>query len=161
MRIAVYPRSFDPITLWNMDIIRRASKVFEKVVVCIVEKPDEKGCLFTVEERKKLAEKAVAEFGNVEVDTGKEPIFELMSKYGNAVIVHGLRYDMDFEREYQLEKVNKKLNTSIETMFFATDTSFVSVDSAGVRELASHNVDLKLFLPECIVDEVTERLQQK
>jgi HD superfamily phosphohydrolase YqeK len=59
--------------------------------------------------QKKLVEKAVAGFGNVEVDTGKEPIFELMSKYGNAVIVHGLRYDMDFEREYQLEKVNKKL----------------------------------------------------
>ena len=161
MRTAVYPKSFDPISLWNVDIIRRASRVFDKVVVLIIDAPGKSNNIFTLEERKKQVEKAVAEFGNVEVDVGSGPVYELIKKYARCVLVHGLRYDMDFEREYQLERVNKRLNTSVETLFFAADPAYIFVDSAAVRELASHKVDLKMFLPECIADEVNERLNVK
>ena len=160
MRTAVYPRHFDPVTLWNMDIIRRASKVFDRVVVLIYDIPGKNNSIFTLDERKKQIEKLVAEFDNVEVDVGSGPIFELIRKYSECVVVHGLRYDMDFEQEYQKEKVNKKLNTSVETMFFPVDTTYISVDSAAVRELASHNVDLSMFLPESIVKDVNDKLTQ-
>ena len=121
MKTAIYPGSFDPITLGHLNIIRRASGIFERVVVCIMPNAGKLHPMFTREERVALARRVVSRFPNVEVDTFDGLLAEYAKTFPEgAVIVKGLRANTDFENEFQMALINKKINPGTETLFFTT-----------------------------------------
>lgn len=117
MKTAIYPGSFDPITLGHLNIIRRASGIFERVVVCIMPNAGKLHPMFTREERVTLARRVVSRFPNVEVDTFDGLLAEYAKTFPEgAVIVKGLRANTDFENEFQMALINKKINPELDTM---------------------------------------------
>ena len=128
MSTAIYPGSFDPITLGHLNIIRRASKIFDKVVVCVMVNSS-KNPMFTRDERMELIERVVKRFPNVEVDTSSILLAEYAKRYEGAVLVKGLRAVSDFESEFQMAIINKKLNTELETVFLTSSEKYTYISS--------------------------------
>ncbi len=156
MRIAVCPGSFDPVTLGHMDIITRACKIFDKVIVAVPVNPN-KQASFTVEERMKLL--AVTTKGlNVEIDSVDGLLADYARDKGATAIVKGLRALSDFEYEFQMALTNKKLNPELETMFLATSAENMFLSSSMVKQVAGFGGDISHFVPECILDIIKERL---
>ena len=158
MKTAIYPGSFDPITLGNLNVIRRASGIFEHVVVCIMKNAGKHSPMFTREERVELARRVVARFPNVEVTTFDGLIAEYARTFPEgAVIVKGLRANTDFENEFQMALINKKINPDLDTMFLTASEKYTFLSSSVVKELASYGADLSSFVPCEIIDDVTRR----
>ena len=158
MKTAIYPGSFDPITLGHLNIIRRASGIFERVVVCIMKNAGKHSPMFTREERVELARRVVARFPNVEVTTFDGLIAEYARTFPEgAVIVKGLRANTDFENEFQMALINKKINPDLDTMFLTASEKYTFLSSSVVKELASYGADLSSFVPCEIIDDVTRR----
>ena len=156
MSTAIYPGSFDPITLGHLNIIRRASKIFDKVVVCVMVNSS-KNPMFTLEERMELIERVVKRFPNVEVDTSNILLAEYVKRYEGAVLVKGLRAVSDFESEFQMAIINKKLNPELETVFLTSSEKYTYISSSVVKEMAKYGADLKELVPAEILDDVIER----
>lgn len=158
MKTAIYPGSFDPITLGHLNVIRRASGIFEHVVVCIMKNAGKHSPMFTREERVELARRVVARFPNVEVTTFDGLIAEYARTFPEgAVIVKGLRANTDFENEFQMALINKKINPDLDTMFLTASEKYTFLSSSVVKELASYGADLSSFVPCEIIDDVTRR----
>ena len=164
MKTAIYPGSFDPITLGHLNIIRRASGIFERVVVCIMPNAGKLHPMFTREERVALARRvellrrSTARFPNVEVDTFDGLLAEYAKTFPEgAVIVKGLRANTDFENEFQMALINKKINPELDTMFLTASQKYTFLSSSVVKELAGYGADLTPFLPYEIIDDVHER----
>lgn len=157
MSLAICPGSFDPITLGHLNIIRRTSKIFDKVIVCIMTNATKKSPMFTIDERVDMAKRVVERFPNVEVDTFDGLLAEYAKKYDGAVIVKGLRAASDFEYEFQMSLINKKINPSLETMFLTSSEKYTFLSSSVVREMASYGADLTDFVPCEIIDEVEKK----
>ena len=146
MRTAVYPGSFDPITNGHLDVIQRASRLFDRVIVAVAIN-DSKTPLFTMAERKKLAATAVEQLKNVEVDTFTGLLVDYVtSKQGEAVI-RGLRAVSDFEFEFQLALMNRKLNEHVETIFMMPKETYTFISSRMIKEIARLNGDISSFVP--------------
>ena len=160
MKIAIYPGSFDPMTLGHLNIIRRASKIFDKVIVCIMINGNKKGSMFTRERRVEQAKICTAHLPNVEIDSYDGLLADYARKFDKPVIVKGLRANMDFENEFTMASINKKLNPDMETMFLTASDKYTFVSSSNVKEIARHGGDLKAFLPWELIDEVTEMAQK-
>ena len=156
MKTAIYPGSFDPITLGHLNIIRRAAKIFDKVVVCVMVNIG-KTPMFTREERINLLRRVVARFPNVEVDTHDGLLAEYAARFDNAVIVKGLRAMSDFESEFQMALINKKINPSLETLFLTSSEKYTYLSSTAVKEMARYGADLSEFVPCEIIDDVVEK----
>lgn len=156
MSTAIYPGSFDPITLGHLNIIRRASKIFDKVVVCVMVNSS-KNPMFTLEERMELIERVVERFPNVEVDTSNILLAEYVKRYEGAVLVKGLRAVSDFESEFQMAIINKKLNPELETVFLTSSEKYTYISSSVVKEMAKYGADLTELVPIEILDDVIER----
>lgn len=156
MRIAVCPGSFDPVTIGHLDIIRRACKIFDKVIVAVPVNPDKKSS-FTVEERMELIRKAT-EGLNVEVDSVEGLLADYCREKNVTSIVKGLRALSDFEYEFQMALTNKKLNQELETMFLATSAENMFLSSSMVKQIAGFGGDISPFVPEVILDEIKARL---
>lgn len=156
MKVAVYPGSFDPITLGHLNIIRRASKIFDKLYVCVMVNSG-KNPMFTLEERMNLIRKVVGRFGNVEVEWSDKLLVEYALSRNAGVIVKGLRAVSDFEMEYQLALTNKKLEPSIDTVFLAADEKYTYLSSTIVKEMAKYNANLSKFVPREIINDILER----
>ncbi len=156
MSTAIYPGSFDPITLGHLNIIRRASKIFDKVVVCVMVNSS-KNPMFSLEERMELIERVVKRFPNVEVDTSSILLAEYVKRYEGAVLVKGLRAVSDFESEFQMAIINKKLNPDLETVFLTSSEKYTYISSSVVKEMAKYGADLKELVPTEILDDVIER----
>ena len=156
MRIAVCPGSFDPVTIGHLDIIRRACKIFDKVIVAVPVNPDKKSS-FTVEERMELIRK-VTEGLNVEVDAVTGLLADYCKEKNVTSIVKGLRALSDFEYEFQMALTNKKLNPELETMFLATSAENMFLSSSMVKQIAAFGGDISPFVPGVILDEIKERL---
>ena len=154
MKLAVYPGSFDPVTLGHLDIIVRASKIFDKLIVGVPINPD-KHASFSVEERMELLRRATQAEGlaNVEIDK----VDGLLSDYA-MVVVKGLRALSDFEYEFQQALTNKKLNPELETMFLATSAENMFLSSSMVKQVAGFGGDISPFVPACILETIRERL---
>lgn len=161
MKIAIYPGSFDPMTLGHLNIIRRASKIFDKVIVCIMINGNKKGSMFTRERRVEQAKICTAHLPNVEIDSYDGLLADYARKFDKPVIVKGLRANMDFENEFTMASINKKLNPDMETMFLTASDKYTFVSSSNVKEIARHGGDLKAFLPWELIDEVTEMAQKE
>ena len=156
MKTALYPGSFDPITLGHLNIVRRAAAVFDKVVVCVM-KNSEKSPMFTIEERMELARKVTARFPNVEVATTDMLLAENAKQFDGAVIVKGLRALSDFDYEFQIALINKKMNPQLETMFLTASEKYTYLSSSVVKEMARYGADLSDFVPIEIIGDVIGR----
>ena len=160
MQTAICPGSFDPITLGHLDVIRRASKMFERVVVCVVANPG-KHCAITLEERCEQVRRVTASIPNVEVDMWEGLLVDYADRYENPVVVRGLRALSDFEYEFQMALANKMLYDEAETVFLTTSSENMYLSSSVVKQIASFGGDISHFVPECILKDITERLVPK
>jgi pantetheine-phosphate adenylyltransferase len=156
MKTAVYPGSFDPVTLGHLNIIRRAAAIFDRVVVCVMVNSG-KNPMFTLEERVELIKKVTARFPNVEVDTSDKLLVDYAESIGNAVIVKGLRAVSDFEMEFQMAMVNKKINPELDTVFLTAGEKYTFLSSTVVKEMAKYGADLHEFVPMEIIDDVINK----
>jgi len=136
-RIAVYPGTFDPITLGHIDVIKRALALFDKVVIAVADNPKKKQCFFSKDERIKMAKGAVNAMRNVSVDSFSGLLVNYMKKKNAKIIIRGLRALSDFEYEFQQAIVNRKLaNNGIETIFIMTSPEYFYLNSTLIKELA-------------------------
>ena len=159
MNIAVYPGSFDPITLGHLNIIKRAAAVFDKVYICVMINSG-KSPLFTREERIELIARTVRHFPNVEVDTSEDLVVKYAREKGAKVIVKGLRAVSDFDREFQMAMANKKIDPSIDTFFLTSSEKYTYLSSTVVKEMAKYGADIRGFVPREIVEDVINKSQQ-
>lgn len=160
MNTAIYPGSFDPITLGHLNIIRRAAQIFDKVVVCVMINTEKKP-MFTLEERMDLIRRVVKRLGNVEVDTNAGLLAEYAEKHEGAVIVKGLRVLSDFEYEFQMALINKKINPTLDTLFLTASEKYTYLSSSVVKEMARYGADLSEFVPMEIIDDVIAKSQHR
>lgn len=162
MRIAVYPGSFDPITKGHLDIIKRASKMFDKVIVAVVKNQSKKP-MFSFEERRDLIVRSIESVGleNVEVEEFQGLLVDFMHQHDSKIIVKGLRFVSDFEYEFQMALTNRKLDEEIETMFMVTCYKYSYLSSSIVKEVCALGGDVTDMLPEAIIDDVSTQIKQR
>ncbi len=157
MRRAVYPGSFDPVTLGHIDVIKRAAAVFDELVVSVLNNKEKKP-LFSVEERVKILKEATKDLPNVRVDSFSGLLIDYASKNDIHTIIRGLRAITDFEYELQIAQTNRVLSKeSIDTMFFTTSLEYAYLSSSGVKEIASFGGDITMCVPDFVVDLVYEK----
>jgi pantetheine-phosphate adenylyltransferase len=144
--IAVYPGSFDPITNGHLDVIQRAATMFDRVIVAVAHNP-EKSPLFTPDERVQLVRNAVRPFKNVDVDEFDGLLVDYAKRKGASVLVRGLRAVSDFEFEFQMALMNRKLNPRIETIFLMPKDEYTFISSRLVKEIAQLGGDVSKFVP--------------
>ncbi len=157
--IAVYPGSFDPITLGHLDIIKRASRVFDKVYVSILVN-SAKTPAFSLKQRIEWIKRVTSEYDNVEIDSFSGLLVEYIEQKQANIIVKGLRAVSDFEYEFQMALMNHKLNKNVETMFMMTSAKYSYLSSSIVKEVARHGGDLNDLVPDCIVDDILNNINK-
>ena len=151
--IAIYPGSFDPITLGHLDLIRRSSGLFEKVVVAVLKNPNKKP-LFTIEKRVSQIKQCTRHLTNIEVDSFTGLTVEYAKVKNAGVLLRGLRVMSDFEQELQMAHINKTLENSIETVFLATNTELSFISSSVVKEIAKFNGVIDHLVPPNIAKDI-------
>ena len=154
---AIYPGTFDPITVGHLDIIQRAAKAYDYLVIAVMENRS-KTCTFTKEERKKMIEKCVKNLDNVEVVIGEGLTVNLAEKNGCRIIVRGIRAVSDYESELALATANLNLNSNIETVLMVSKPELSFLSSSIAKEIASFNGDISDYIPAQIIKEVSEKL---
>lgn len=160
MKTAIYPGSFDPVTLGHLNLIKRASKVFDKLIVCVMVNSAKKP-LFTTEERLEQIRLVVKRFGNVEVDSWDGLVAEYAKKRDAAVVVRGLRALSDYEKECQMAIINKKINPELETFFLAASEKYMYLSSSAVKEMAAFGADLTEFAPRELISAIEKRVSER
>ena len=160
MSVAIYPGSFDPVTLGHLNIIKRASACFDKLIVCVMVNSNKHG-MFTPDERVDLLRRSTKRFPNVEVDFSNELLAAYARRRGARVVVKGLRAVSDYEQEVQMALINRKLNPRLETMFLASSAKYTYVSSSVVKEMARYGADLSDFLPREIIADVQQKMDSR
>lgn len=158
MKIAVYPGSFDPITKGHLNIIERAARLFDRVIVCVMVNC-EKHPLFTLEEREAHLRRVTARLPNVKVDSHDGLLAEYAEAHGCCTIIKGLRAGSDFEKEFQMAMINRKLNPNLDSLFLTAEHQFMYLSSSAVKEMGYYGADLSDFLPAEIMGEFYERIR--
>ncbi|NPA15354.1 MAG: pantetheine-phosphate adenylyltransferase [Deferribacteres bacterium] len=160
-KVAIYPGTFDPITYGHLDILERASKVFDKIIIAVASN-ERKGPLFTLSERIELIELCIKERGldNVEVDSFDTLLIEYAKNKGANVIIRGLRAISDFEYEFQMALMNRKLFPEIETLFMMPNEQYTYVSSRIVKEIASYGGSVKCLVPEVVEAKLREKFSR-
>lgn len=156
MALAIYPGSFDPITNGHLDIIERSAKLFDKVYVAVL-KNSSKNPLFSIPERMEMAKRVTSHIKNVEVISFDKLLVDAAREVGAQFIVKGLRATSDFEYEFQMALINKKLAPDIETFFLTASAEYHYLSSSIVRELARYKSSLEGLVPECIQKDIYEK----
>lgn len=159
MKTAVYPGSFDPVTNGHLDIIRRASKIFDKVIVSVFINKS-KTFSFPVEERVDMLKRVTAEFENVEVTSSDKLLVQFMMENDLKIIIKGLRMISDFESEFQMALANHEQCPDIETLFMMTSSEYSHVSSSLVRELASYGGNLSAIVPPQCIDTIYNKFKR-
>jgi pantetheine-phosphate adenylyltransferase len=160
LKIAIYPGSFDPVTSGHLNIIRRAASIFDKLIICVMVNAG-KSPMFTLEERVDLIRRVTEDIPNVEVDCSSELLADYARRKGSCVIVKGLRAGSDFENEFQMALINRKINPELDTMFLTSEHQYMYLSSSAVKELGCYNVDLSDFLPEQIIPDFQKKINTK
>jgi len=160
--IAVYPGSFDPITLGHLNIIKRAAVLFDKVIVCVMVNSGKTG-LFTHEERVEMIQRVIdgAKLTNVEVDCSNILVAHYAKQKKARTLIKGLRAVSDYESEVQMAIINRKLNPKLDTLFLPSVEKYTYLSSTVVKEMAKYGVNLKDFLPREIVDDVQNKIDAR
>jgi pantetheine-phosphate adenylyltransferase len=160
-RVAVCPGSYDPVTNGHLDVISRAARVFDKVVVGVVNNPVRKQkTLFTADERKAFIEDATADLGNVEVGVMSNLLVEFAREQGATAIIKGLRAISDFEYEFEMNQLNRKLAAEIESMYIFASANYSFLSSTGVKEIATFGGDVGDLVPAPVAKALAERLSR-
>ncbi len=157
MAKAIYPGSFDPITLGHLDLIKRSSRVFDEVIVCILNNASKKCPLFSIEERVKMLGDVTAEYSNVKVASSEGLLVDFARENGVNFIVRGLRGTTDFDFELQMAQANKTMSSEIETVFLATDPKYSFISSSMVKEFASYGKSVAGFVPEQVLQQIERK----
>lgn len=157
---AIYPGSFDPITLGHLDIIGRASKMFKEVVVAVLVNPDKKG-LFDVNERVELIRRVVKPYKNVRVESFSGLLINYMKQKDIKVIIRGLRAVSDFEYEFQMALTNTKLAPDIETIFMMTNVNYCFFSSSSVKQVAMFGGEITGLVPKEIIPDIQKKFRSK
>ncbi len=155
-KLAIYPGTFDPFTNGHLSVVRRATKIFDKVIVAIL-RNSEKKPLFTLEERLWMIKESTKELPNVEVDSFEGLLVEYAASKGCQVIIRGLRAMSDFEYEFQLALINRKLNRDIQTIFLVTDFKWFYTSSTIVKEAASLGGNVSDLVPSPVNEKLLEK----
>ena len=157
MTIAVYPGSFDPVTNGHIDIATRAAKLFEKLVIGVYDTPD-KRILFSTEERVELTRLAVKKIPNVEVTSFSSLVVDFAMEVGAKVLVRGLRMVTDFEREFEMSLMNKKLYPDLELVCLMTGLQYQFLSSSLLKEVAGLGGDIHNLVPEFVASALKKKL---
>ncbi len=161
MKRAIYPGSFDPLTMGHMDLIRRAAAIFDELTVAVLNN-HEKSPLFSVEERVKMIKEAVSELPNVKVDSFSGFLVDYARAHGIQVSIRGLRTPSDFEYELPTAQFNRILSKGqVETLFLATGLEYAHLSSSAVREVAKFKGDITGLVPDCILNEIYQKYGYK
>lgn len=156
MKVGIYPGSFDPITKGHLDIIIRASRVVDELVIGVLNN-SEKSPLFTADERVKLIQEAVRGLENVRVEAFNGLTVDFAKKNNARILVRGLRAVTDFEYELQIAQMNHKVNSELDTIFFTTSVEYSYLSSSIVKEIAKYHGDISPFLPENVIQAVYDK----
>ncbi|HGJ64016.1 TPA: pantetheine-phosphate adenylyltransferase [bacterium] len=156
MKIAVYPGSFDPITNGHIDLIERASKIFDYLIVAVAENPG-KSPLFTIEERISMVKEAIERYDNVTVDSISGLTVDYVKEHEASIIVRGLRAISDFEFELQMALMNRKLNEEIETIFLMPSLQYSYLKSSHIKELAKLGGSLEGLAPNFVIEKLKKK----
>ena len=159
-KIAVYPGSFDPITNGHVDIIKRGLRVFDELIVLIAYNPNKK-TIFSLEERVEMIREVIRDFTNVRVDSFDGLLVEYVKVAGANVILRGLRALSDFEYEFQLALINRRLNRDVETVFLMTGYKWFYTSSTIINEAASLGGSVKGLVPEIVNQKLLEKYSSK
>jgi len=158
---AVYPGSFDPFTNGHLDVAERASRLFDRVTVAVLENPAKRDrYLFSIEERLKIIRASTAHLPNVEVEAFSGLLAEYMKKKGARIIVKGLRAVSDYEYELQMAHLNRQLNPEVETLFILAATRWSFVSSTMVKEIARYGGDVSRFVPPPAARALKEKFKE-
>ena len=157
MRIAIYPGTFDPITNGHLDIVKRASLLFDKIIVAVSNNPH-KTPLFSLRERRKLVQETVVELENVDVDVFDGLLVEYAKKRGASALIRGLRAVSDFEFEFQMALMNRKLMPKLETVYLMPSEEYTYINSAIVKEVARLGGRIDCFLPAVVAKALKEKV---
>ncbi|MBO5743222.1 MAG: pantetheine-phosphate adenylyltransferase [Clostridia bacterium] len=160
MRIAVYPGSFDPVTKGHLDIIKRASRTFDKVYVAILTNSS-KTPMFSLEKRLEWLRRSTQDIENVEIDSFSGLLVNYLNEKDSNIIIKGLRAVSDFEYEFQMALMNRKLNPNVETLFMMTSGKYSYLSSSIVKEVARHKASLDGLVPDFMIEEITELIEKK
>jgi pantetheine-phosphate adenylyltransferase len=161
-RTAVCPGTYDPVTNGHLDIITRAAHVFDRLIVAVVRKPPRKqSTVFSAEERRAFLEDATADLGNVEIAVFSNLLVEFAREHGATAIVKGLRAISDFEYEFEMNQLNRKLAPEMESIYIIASPDYSFLSSTGVKEMATFGGDVGDLVPEPVAKAMAERLARK
>lgn len=156
--IAVYAGTFDPITYGHIDVIERAAKLFDRIIVAVAKSPQKK-TLFTLDERVSLAQAVLKPHSHVEVAGFDSLLLEFAHAHGANVILRGLRTVTDFDYEFQLASMNRQLNPAIESIFLMPSEKYMSISSSLIREIAALGGDVTSFVPSTVKQALEKKLR--
>jgi pantetheine-phosphate adenylyltransferase len=160
MKTAICPGSFDPVTLGHIDVIERAASIFDRTVVLVMQN-SRKSYFFTPEERAAMLRKVTASLPNVTVETSDRLLAATCADMGDVVIVKGLRAVSDFEYEFQMALMNKKLNPGLDTLFLTASERFQYLSSGVVKEICIYGGDVSELVPAEVHNEIADRLKKR
>lgn len=161
MTTAIYPGSFDPITLGHVDIIERAAKCFDRLIVCVMVNADKKNPMFTPEERVAFVKKAVARIPHVEAEAWSGLLTDYARQKEATVLVKGARNVCDFDMEYQMSLINKGIKADLETVILPASAQYIHFSSSMAREMIRYGQPLEKYLPAEIVPLVDDIAKEK
>ena len=159
MKKAIYPGSFDPVTLGHLDIIKRASKLVDELIVVVLIN-ENKTPFFSLEERVLMLEDELKELDNVKVTCYKGLLVDFAQKENINAIIRGLRGNVDFQYEIIMAQTNKALSESIETIFLITDSKYSYISSSTVKEVAAFGGDISKFVPKSVENKILKKIKQ-
>ena len=160
MKIAIYPGSFDPVTLGHLDIIKRSASMVDELIVGVLNNKA-KSPLFSVEERVKMLGEVTKELPNVKVIPFAGLLVDFARQTESKMIIRGLRAITDFEYELQMSQMNRKLEEKIETVFLTTNLEYSYLSSSMVKEVAAFGGDISQLVPALVADRVNEKMKEK
>ena len=158
-KTVICPGSFDPVTLGHLDVITRASKLFDRVIVGVLVNSSKKP-IFSIDERIELLKEVTEHLNNVEIVGFNGLLAQYCEEHGVDAIVKGLRAVTDFEYEFQMAQANRKLCYKAETIFLTSKSEYTYLSSSMVKQIAMFGGDISDFVPECILDRINERLKR-
>lgn len=159
LKIAVYPGSFDPITCGHLDIIKRSCRLFDKVIVAVLDN-SQKTPLFSVSDRIELIKKCTKDIPNCEVESFGGLLVDFVKQCGAHTVIRGLRAISDFEYEFQMAMLNKKLAPDVETVFMVTNLNCLYISSSVVKEICRFGGDTDGLIPKEIINDITDKIEK-